>query len=433
MKLFLKQITLALSLMIGTFFVVGCSGGEADYSLNEVQGASSIVFISRSSVIVEKISNPLVDLEVRSTNPVEFSVIAGNDLFTVDGTVNCVVYAPNVSESNITEVDYTIVVEAKDSYGKTASQVIHIEFVDSLANITPQIDNSYNITPYIVHDDTTPFTQITAYDPRGYGVVYSLEGTNSDLFEITADGELSLKGSVNAAVYEVVVVVTDKDNDQLISKTDTITLTAVATEADLKPIILSESFSYAENDINPRQIEVASGIKDTVVFTRGAVDDSELFDISPTGSLNFKELPNFEDPKNGSNIYSVQVIATDGNGNVDTRSIVVTVTDVPDAPSDILFETTGTTTISVTDKAFFGTVSYDRQIRSNSSPSNGVLIYTIDAIRNTNSDIALSLNSSGLLHITIGNTDPIVVEIDITVEESLGEVSHQTLFVKVME
>ena len=210
-------------------------------------------------------------------------------------------------------------------------------------------------------------------------------------------------------------------------------MTAVATEADLKPIILSESFSYAENDINPRQIEVASGIKDTVVFTRGAVDDSELFDISPTGSLNFKELPNFEDPKNGSNIYSVKVIATDGNGNVDTRSIVVTVTDVPDAPSGILFETTGTTTISVTDKTFVGTVSYDRQIISNSSQSNVALIYMIDAIRNTNSDIALSLNSSGLLHITIGNTDPIVVEIDITVEESLGEVSHQTLFVKVME
>ena len=380
MKRFLQHILIVVILALGNISFTGCSGGEADYSIDQVEGVNKITFLSRSYVIVEKIADPIVELEVQSNEPVNLSVISGSELFTVDPVNDCVVYAENVDEGNVTNQIYTIIVQAVDTYGKSVSQVINIEFVESLAAVLPQIDSGYNTNPYIVHDDTEPFTQVTAYDPRQSGLIYSLEGKNSDRFEITNDGYLSLKNVISVGSYEVIVVVTDASNSALYTESDIIKVTAVETAEDLRPIILSESFTYVENDASSRQIEVASDGQTEVLYYLDLTDDGEFFTISATGALNFDALPNFENPINGSNTYHVTVNTTYNNTAAlsDSKSIEVTVVDIPDAPSNIVFDATKSNSVSVDDSSWsFSTKESIRKIIAVKSPTNGTLTFQI--------------------------------------------------------
>ena len=329
----IKTIFISLLLVITTFSLTGCGGGEADYTLEDVQaGNSNIVFLSRSSFIVEKTATPIVDLEVRSTNPVTLSLISGNDLFSIDQNNSCIVYAENISGANLTKSDYTVIVQAKDNNGKTVNQIISLEFVDDLDAVKPQIDLTFSTQPFVVAGDTNPFITIEVYDVRGYGITYSLEGPGSGMFTITGAGALSLKANTPVGVYDVIVVATDNDKSSLISKTSTITVSVVGSEADLKPTIISNTFLYTENDTNAMQIEASTTTSEALVFTLGDISDSGRFTLSSTGALTFKVAPDHEKPldNDSNNVYGVEVIATDVNGQTDTKTVMVTVLNIDD-------------------------------------------------------------------------------------------------------
>ena len=329
----IKTLFISLLLVIMSLSFIGCSGGEADYTLEDVQaGNSNIIFLSRSSFIVEKTATPIVDLEVRSTNPVTLSLVSGTDLFIIDQNNRCIVYADNISGANLTESDYTVIVQAKDNNGKTVNQIISLEFVDDLDTVKPQIDPTFSTQPFVVAGDTDPFITIEVYDVRGYGITYSLEGPGSGMFTITGAGELSLKANTPVGVYDVIVVATDNDKSSLISKTSTITVSVVGSEADLKPTIISNTFLYTENDTNAMQIEASTTTNEALVFTLGDISDSGRFTLSSTGTLTFKVAPDHEKPldNDSNNIYGVEVIVTDVNGQTDTKIVMVTVLNIDD-------------------------------------------------------------------------------------------------------
>ena len=114
----------------------------------------------------------------------------------------------------------------------------------------------------------------------------------------------------------------------------------VLSSANSPPVFSnSSSFSVNENDVNVGTV-VASDEdgKDSVVnyVVSGGVDRS-LFSVTSGGVLTFNSAPNFEVPgdSDGDNEYVVEVEATSGtDGRVmnATQSIVVTVTNVAEAP-----------------------------------------------------------------------------------------------------
>jgi VCBS repeat-containing protein len=80
---------------------------------------------------------------------------------------------------------------------------------------------------------------------------------------------------------------------------------------------------------------VASDVDGTLPSYTLSGDDAALFDISSTGAVTFKALPNFETPAdaNHDNVYNIVVNASDGVAPAATQSVAITVADVNEAPT----------------------------------------------------------------------------------------------------
>jgi surface protein len=68
-----------------------------------------------------------------------------------------------------------------------------------------------------------------------------------------------------------------------------------------------------------------------VTWTLGNLNDETLFAIDSSGSLTFINAPDYEAPlsSTSSNIYLVEVIATDGSSRVSIQTLTITILDVP--------------------------------------------------------------------------------------------------------
>jgi len=101
------------------------------------------------------------------------------------------------------------------------------------------------------------------------------------------------------------------------------------------------------NDLSPPIISMPSGDavsineNSTAVFTftasksvtwsLGTADDAALLNIDSSGKLAFNTAPDFENPMStlSSNTYVVSIIATDAASNTDTKTLSITILDIP--------------------------------------------------------------------------------------------------------
>lgn len=444
MNLFFKQIIIAISFTIGAYFITGCSGGEADYSLEEVQGAYSINFISRANLVVQKDADPVVKLEVSSEYSVTYAIIGGtnSELFDINQSNNCIVYANGIDKDIEFPVDNSnvVIVQVKDINGKTNEQVLYIQVVDDIDLIKPVILPDTITDLVIVKDDLDVFTTISVYNPRGTPVTYSL--SDPDTFVITSEGELSLKQAVvydptSNNIYDVTVTVTDPET--FLETSIVISVTVVATVADLKPTIVSERFDYVENSTDVLQISTYSNIQDTLVYSLGSTLDEDLFNINiATGTIAFNNFPNYEGPLDydSNNSYEVEVFVVDGNDKTDRKVITITVLNTNDAPYDIVFDSTQNTYISVQGGTFgsffFPNKITDAQLLATASASDGDLYFDIY----TNPEPSIfSMGVNGVLRVDAPpvSADTDYYEIVIEVREDLGETTLETLYVKILK
>ena len=336
--MFFKHIIMAILLTLGSFAISGCSGGEADYSLDEVQGVGGIAFTSRANLIVQKDADPVVELNVSSAYSVTYSIVGGTnyELFDLNHSTSSLIYMSGIDKDVSFPLDNSniVIVQAKDINGRTNEQVIHIEVVDDINKIKPVILPGVITDPVVVSTDLSTFTTISVYNPRGTNVDYTLSDTST--FTITSDGELSLKQAAvydptSNNIYDVTITVTDPETS--LETSILISVTIVATIEDLKPTIVSERFDYAENGTESLQIIVNSNIPDTLDYRLGTLLDEDLFSINDiTGVLSFDSSPDHENPLDTdlNNIYEVEVIATDGNNRSDSKMVMITVFNIDD-------------------------------------------------------------------------------------------------------
>jgi len=210
---------------------------------------------------------------------------------------------------------------------------------------------------------------VTDADLPAQTIAFSISGSGADngAFEIVNGNELQFiaapdfENPVDADgdnVYEVSVLA-DDGNGGLTPQTITVTVDPVNDNA---PVLTSPTTAdVAENTtvVHTLTATDADLPTQTIGFSiSGSGADNGAFEIINGNQLQFIAAPDFETPADadGDNVYQVSVLADDGNGGLTPQTILVTVTDVNDAPvftspatANVAETTQPVQTLSVTD------------------------------------------------------------------------------------
>ena len=296
---------------------------------------------------------------------ITYSISGGADaaLFTINSTTGALSFlsAPNFeapADAGANNV-YDVTVTANDG---TNAPTQNIAVTVTNVNEPPVLSGTP--TPS-VPENTTPVMTVTATDPEGAAVTYSITGgADAALFTINSTtGALSFLSAPDFEapadagannVYDVVVTASDGTN----AATQNITVTV--TDVNEAPVFSSSATpSVAENTTAVVTVTANDPEAAAVTYSITGGVDAALFTInSTTGALSFLSAPNFEAPADAgaNNVYDVAVTASDGT-NAPTQNIAVTVTDVNEAPvftssatPSVAENTTAVVTVTTTDQ-----------------------------------------------------------------------------------
>ena len=182
---------------------------------------------------------------------------------------------------------------------------------------------------------------IKATDPEGDALTYTLIGSVATAFKIDSSGQLKTKILIDreaATSYFGQVQIRDsKDADGNSDTTTDHTISVDVTVEDInEPPVVSGTTTteYAEND--NRWVETYNADDpeyDDITWSLSGAD-SDDFEITQGGLLDFAAAPDFESPTDSSsnNTYSVNVLAADGTSTT-TYPVTVTVTNVNEGPT----------------------------------------------------------------------------------------------------
>ena len=183
---------------------------------------------------------------------------------------------------------------------------------------------------------------ISATDPEGTTLTYSLEGQDKDAFTIdTRSGQLRTKSGETYDYetqprYFVDVKATDGHSGD-----SAIPVFIDLNDVNEAPTFISDAtFEAEENNqfaglVDAEDVDSGDGITG---YTITGGSDRDLLEINSGGVLTFKDAPNFENPTDSgrNNTYIVEVTVTGGTGGralTAEQTITVTVTDENELPS----------------------------------------------------------------------------------------------------
>ncbi len=292
---------------------------------------------------------------VTATGALTFSLSGGVDQarFSIGPLTGDLAFNAAEDFENPTDADannaYVVEVTAT-GLGGTDSQTITVT-VTNVADAVPIItSNGGGSTAGIsVAENQTAVTTVTATNPEGGPVAYSLSG-GTDQARFSINSTTGALAFVSAPDFEnptdvganntYVVEVSASGSGGSDSQTITVTVTNVS---DAAPSITSNgggasaSISVAENQTAVTTVTASNPDGGALTFSLTGGADLGRFSISSTtGVLTFLSAPDFENPTDAdaNNAYVVTVTATAPGGS-DSQTITVTVTNVADAPPTI--------------------------------------------------------------------------------------------------
>ena len=269
-----------------------------------------------------------------------------NTLFNISGTE----LRANASFDYEAKSSYTITVRVTDAGGLSYDEQFVISVTD--VNQAPTItSNGSGATASVAIDEGTTFvTTVTAADPNGDALTYSIAGgVDAALFTIDpARGTLRFlhapdfygpEDADHDNVYEVTVRVTD-DGAPALADTQTLSVTVLRVQPPVpvehSPHITSNGggdAAYISVPENTTAVTTVTGVDpdgDSLTYGIFGGPDAAMFGISAsTGVLSFLSAPDYEHPADAdrNNVYLVTVLVSDGSFR-DVQAISVTVTNV---------------------------------------------------------------------------------------------------------
>ena len=249
---------------------------------------------------------------------------------------------------------YDITIVAEDEGGLKGELPVTVTVIP--VNEGPEV--SGRTTYSVTEGQDLSGASFTATDPEGDAVTrWSLSGSDSGDFTISETGVLTFR---NLPDYERPAD-RNRDNEYLVavraydvgnrygSLEVTVTVANVNEEA---PVVTGrESLSFRENTALTTRLytyQARDADRDTTITWTVEGTDGGDFEISDTGVLTFKEVPDHENPMDSTpgspqrdNVYEITVVASDGD-NRGTLPVTVTITDVNEGPT-----VSGPTTFSI--------------------------------------------------------------------------------------
>ena len=226
---------------------------------------------------------------------------------------------------------YEATVVATDADQNTDGQSIEVTVTDVIETSAVTIGGLSNATTPENAAWTSPVP--TAADAIG-AVTWTKSGADAGLFTLASDGRLTLLAQDYEApadadadgVYEVTLRAVDADANE-----DTHSLEVTVTDVVESAIVTIGGLSNAttpENAAWTSPSPTATGGIGAVTWSKSGAD-AALFTQASDGRLTLGA-QDYEAPADadGDNVYEATVVATDADGNTDTHSLEVTVTDV---------------------------------------------------------------------------------------------------------
>ena len=236
---------------------------------------------------------------------------------------------------------YMVIVKATDGT-YTDSRDVSVTVVADADEVPTTISAGPSDTDYAENDTRVVATYMVTGTNAAL-VTWDLEGTDSDVFDISSNGgvltfrsppdyEMSADADTDN-IYMIIVKATDG------TYTDSRDVTVTVTDVDeaLTSISGPSNTDYAENGTDDVATFIAMDPDGATVSWTLEGTDADVFDISSGGGvLTFKSSPDYEMPAdaNTDNDYMVTVNASDGT-DMDSLPVTVTVTDVDEALTSI--------------------------------------------------------------------------------------------------
>lgn len=233
--------------------------------------------------------------------------------------------------------EYLITVHARDSQGNTGELPVTVTVTDQ--NEQAVVSGRQTITVQENHNPTLVLFTYFATNPEGRPITrWYLGGADAGDFTINEDGALTFR---NTPDYDLPAD-SNGDNEYRITVRgyDGVTygdLDLVTTVSNLNehdPVIRSgsqTSFSYQEERDNILYTYSATDQdKDDVITWSVRGSDGYLFQFNDRNRLEFREPPDYEDPRDfgRDNEYSLTAVATDSGGRSASLEVTVTITAV---------------------------------------------------------------------------------------------------------
>ncbi|SHK42275.1 Cadherin domain-containing protein [Rubritalea squalenifaciens DSM 18772] len=302
---------------------------------NEDEGINSMV-ISNDTIVENTTSVGTITATDEDGDDVTYAITGGFDptLFTIDEDTGALSFktAPDYEDpqdqlgSNL----YIITITATSS-GGSESRSYSISVTNK--NEGPE---SIALSVDEVQENTTTVGTVTATDPEGGTLNFTISGDDSSRFTLGyTTGVLAFKSAPDYEnpidadgdnVYEVVVRVTDNATSVL----KTLQVTVTNQDEGITSMNISNN-SIVENNTSIGTVTAVDEDGDTVTYDVTGGDDKAFFTIDPdTGELSFSDEPDYESPldDDGNNTYHVIVTATTSDDFTQATAYTITVTDI---------------------------------------------------------------------------------------------------------
>ena len=290
-----------------------------------------------------------------------------------------------------TKEDYSVIVTVTDLEGATDTLAVNIKVTD--VDEAPEFTDGDTTTRAIAENVSSGISigsAVSATDPEGETLTYTLGGTDASSFSIdSSTGQLQTSADLDyetKSTYTVTVTASDGNLTETITVTINVTnLNEVVTQnAPVFSEGTSTTRSIAENTSSGTNIGSAITATDTdagttLVYFISGTNASSFSIVSSTGQLKTNAALDYE----AKSSYTVTVTASDGN-LTDTITVTINVTNANDAP---IFDDGTTTTRVVGEEVDIGTnvgapilaSDQDKDILTYSLGGTDAVSFTIDS------------------------------------------------------
>ena len=298
------------------------------------------------------VGDPVAATDLNTSDTLTYTLDDSSGLFEIDGdgqitikTTDPPVDQPFDYETGTREYLMDIVVS--DDGG--LEDKIDVKVVVTNVNEAPSITRTTG-DDMLTFAENTATTRVlrryTATDPdTGDSVTWSVEGTDGTEFTIDASGNLRFATPPDyeaGATRSITIVATDAGNpgeaDELTAE---LPVTVTITNVDEPPAVTGEvALSFRENTatttiLHDYDASDPEGVTSIASWSLSGTDSGD-FELSQSGELTFKNVPDYDRPADsgGNNEYNVTISATDDAIPPKTGrlNVVVTIMDVDEPP-----------------------------------------------------------------------------------------------------